>query len=57
MMRYDLVNKEVFRKDYRVFKGYSVKIKSILQRSEEHFVVPWEMPHEECKKYDIKSLV
>ena len=46
----DLVKKEELERNYRVFKGYSVKLKSKKEEVKEHYVVPWEMAHEECKK-------
>lgn len=50
MRNSDWVNKDVERKDYRVFKGYSVKMRKQNESVDQRYVVPWEMPHEECKK-------
>ena len=50
MRRMDILNKDVLRKNYRVYKGYSVKIKTKTEDLEQHYVVPWELAHEDCKK-------
>lgn len=42
-------NKEMAGKDFRVFKGYPVKMKKKEESVEQHYVVPWELTHEECK--------
>lgn len=50
MRRLDVGNREVFSKDYRVFKGYSVKTKKRIEIFEQQFIVPWEMVHDDGKK-------
>lgn len=50
MRRLDLVDREVSSRNYRVFKGYTVKTKRKTEILEQHFVVPWEMAHDDCKK-------
>lgn len=46
----DLLKKDEVERNYRVFKGYSVRVKDKKERLDQHYVVPWELPHEECKK-------
>ena len=46
----DWLDKEEMAKKYQVFKGYPVKERNRKESMEQHYVVPWEMPHEECKK-------
>lgn len=50
MRRLDLSAKEILKSNYRVFKGYTVNFKTRTESLEQHFVVPWEMTHEDCKK-------
>ena len=50
MRRMDLLEKDVSKSSYRVFKGYSVIVKSRTESLDEHYVVPWEMTHKEWKK-------
>ena len=50
MKRMDLSTKDILKSDYRVFKGYTVKFKTRTESLEQHYVVPWEMTHEDCKK-------
>jgi hypothetical protein len=48
MKRRDL-SKEALKSNHRIFKGYSVKLKTRAENLEQHYVVPWEMTHEDCK--------
>lgn len=48
MKRIDL-SKEALKSNHRIFKGYSVKLKTRVERIEQHFIVPWEMNHDNCK--------
>lgn len=45
----DYISKEVVAKAYPIFKGYPVKTKNKRTNFEEHYIVPWEMNHVECK--------
>jgi len=33
----------IARTDFKIFKGYSVKLKSTKTELEQHFIVPWEL--------------
>lgn len=51
MRRQDLSIREVSKRNYQVFKGYSINFKENRTKGlEEHYVVPWEMTHEDWKK-------
>lgn len=50
MKRYEIANIDLIRKNYRVYKGYSVKEKNRKENLEQHFIVPWELIHDDRKK-------
>ena len=39
-------NRDVLRKDYRVYKGYTVKTRKRVEIFDQQFIVPWEMTHD-----------
>lgn len=47
----DWLDKEEVAKKYPIFKGYPVKMQEKGERKTEQYVVPWEMPHDECKEF------
>ncbi len=46
----DYINRDGIAKNYPIFKGYSVKTRNKRKSTDEHYVVPWEMVHVDCKK-------
>lgn len=46
----DWLDKEEIAKTYPIFKGYPVEMKQRRETTEQHYVVPWEMPQDEWKK-------
>jgi len=50
MRRTELDTKDVLTRNYRVYKGYTVRTRSRTVIMEQHFVVPWEMPRDDTKK-------
>lgn len=50
MKRFEIADKDFIRKNYRVYKGYSVKTKDRKEDLQQHFIVPWELIHDDRKK-------
>ena len=50
MNRKDKVGSDYPKKEYKIFKGYTVKPKSEKKKFTEHFVVPWELTEKSNKE-------
>lgn len=47
-------NSYYYEKEYRAYVGYVPKMKEHNMHTNEHFVVPWELDHDE-EKYSAKA--